>query len=139
MQEDTFSWQPAPRSEIARLARLLSAHLCSAGVPIGERPVERCRSIVREIVSRQQRTCFLAGGDDRFCWNHPKDRSCLFLKLEWGHRIPRSAGGTSELPNFILLCARCNNHIQTSRTLEQLVPELEHKLRVLKRQLREPE
>jgi len=135
MKEGIYSWQPAPPEEAERLARLLSAHLRNGGVPARERRAEHCHLLVREILARQLGTCFLAGGDDRFCWNHPKDRECSFLKLEWGHRVPRSAGGASELSNLVLLCARCNNHLQTSRTLQQLIPELEHKLSVLKREL----
>ncbi len=57
-----------------------------------------------------------------------------YLKLQWGHRIPSSHGDISQYPeNLILLCARCNNNIQKSRSIRQIIPELEHKLKVLKK------
>jgi hypothetical protein len=58
------------------------------------------------------------------------------LKLEWGHFVPKAQRTGTTPFKMILLCARCNNHIQTSRTIEQLIPELEHKLAVLKSRVR---
>lgn len=130
-QPDSFSWRSRPASELDRLARLLSSHLKSAGVRLSERNTARCRQFTDMILKSQSGTCFLAGGDDRYCWNHPKNSGLEYLKLEWGHKVPKSQGGVSELSNLVLLCARCNNHLQTSRTLRQLVPELQHKLAVL--------
>jgi 5-methylcytosine-specific restriction endonuclease McrA len=132
MSNDTYQWQPAPKAELHRLAKLLASHLRKARVLHSERSLPNCSELVRQVLEKQRGTCFLAGGDDRYCWNHPKDGNIGYLKLEWGHKVPLSQGGTSDLSNLVLMCARCNNHIQTSRTLRQLVPELEHKLAVLR-------
>jgi 5-methylcytosine-specific restriction endonuclease McrA len=88
-------------------------------MPDWDRTLPKCRELVRQVRKKQGGTCFLAGGDDRYCWNHPKDGKIAYLKLEWGHKVPLSQGGSSDLSNLILMCARCNNHIQTSRTLRQ--------------------
>jgi hypothetical protein len=130
---DTFTWQQRPDAEVARLTKLLQQHLSKHGVSARERTHAKAQELLRKILEEQQGTCFFAGGDDRYCWNHPKDSDLAFLKLEWGHLVPR-AQRTGQTPlKMVLLCARCNNHLQTSRTIEQLIPELEHKLAVLKR------
>ena len=72
--------------------------------------------------------------DSEFCAVVLKNKDSEFLVLEWGHKIPRNFGQIAhQLDNLILLCARCNNQIQTSRKIEQLIPELEHKLQALKK------
>ncbi len=94
---------------------------------------ERLEFVMKKLVS-QKHTCAFANGDDKYCWNHPRNKRLRYLKLEWGHKIPKYHGNKSETEkNLILLCARCNNQIQTSRTVQQLIPELEHKLRALKK------
>lgn len=133
---DTFTWEQRPEAEVIRLTKLLRVHLSAYGVPARERTYAKCKDIVLKTLVEQNGSCFLSGGDDRYCWNHPKDGQLRYLKLEWGHLIPRAQRtGTTPL-KMILLCARCNNHIQTSRTIEQLIPELEHKLAVLKSRVR---
>jgi 5-methylcytosine-specific restriction endonuclease McrA len=94
--------------------------------------IER-EEFVRITLKKQNSTCAFAGNDPKFCWNHPRDKTKPFLKLEWGHKVPTHYGKSSQNPdNLILLCARCNNHIQSSRKIKQLIPELEHKLKNLK-------
>ena len=50
------------------------------------------------------------------------------LKLQWGHLNPRCRKEKFGLDTLCLMCGRCNNHIQTSRKPEQLVPELISKI-----------
>ena len=130
---DTFTWEARPDVEIARLTKLLRNHLRAAGVSKSDRTYSKCNALLLLTLKNQGGTCYFAGGDDRYCWNHPKDRILRFLKLEWGHLVPKSQAHIFGSPKMILMCARCNNHLQTSRTIEQLIPELEHKLAVLKR------
>ena len=128
---DRFSWKPLPEKELDRLERNLYNHLRMMKV---KKTREERLEIVKAILKRQKNTCAFADGDDSFCWNHPKNKDFEFLVLEWGHKIPRNFGEIAHnLDNLILLCARCNNHIQTSRKIEQLIPELEHKLKALKK------
>ena len=132
MSLDKFNWQPIPDEEIIRLTKLLCGHLRRNGIERSERTPLKAKELTLKILSEQKGTCFFAGGDDSYCWNHPKNNTLPYLKLEWGHLIPKFQHTGNTLTKMVLLCARCNNHIQTSRTIEQLIPELEHKLSVLK-------
>jgi 5-methylcytosine-specific restriction endonuclease McrA len=56
-------------------------------------------------------------------------REKKYLKLQWGHIKPRCRKDeTQTIKDLCLLCARCNNQIQTSRYLCQLKAELQSKL-----------
>ena len=124
-------WSKIPESEILRLEKTLVNHLRKMGV---KKTKNERLSIIQKILQNQKFTCAFAGGDDKFCWNHPRNKGIDYLKLEWGHKIPVSKGKSSQIErNLILLCARCNNQIQTSKTIDELIPELEHKLKELKK------
>jgi len=126
-----FNWKEIPEEEHSRLEKTLYNHLRS--MKVKKTKTERLE-ITKTILKQQKNTCAFADGDDSYCWNHPKNKNYEFLILEWGHKIPRNFGKIAhELDNLILLCARCNNQIQTSRKIEQLIPELEHKLKALKK------
>ena len=125
------TWKKIPDTEFDRLQKTLYNHL--RAMKVKKTKIERLE-ITKSILKQQQNTCAFADGDDSFCWNHPKNKDSEFLVLEWGHKIPRNFGQIAhQLDNLILLCARCNNQIQTSRKIEQLIPELEHKLQALKK------
>lgn len=120
-----------PDSEIDRLAKTLSIHLRK--MKIKKTKSERIEMIKKTLLSQKQ-TCAFGDGDGSHCWNHPRNKKLSYLKLEWGHKIPSVHGSISQKEdNLILLCARCNNHIQSSKTIAELIPELEHKLRALKK------
>jgi hypothetical protein len=126
-----FNWRRIPETEYCRLEKTLYHHL--RAMKVKKTKIERL-DLIKIILNRQKYTCAFADGDDSFCWNHPKNKDSDFLVLEWGHKIPRNFGEIAhQLDNLILLCARCNNQIQTSRKIEQLIPELEHKLQALKK------
>lgn len=124
-------WIKLPDSEIMRLESTLVNHLRK--IQVKRTKEERIEFVMKTLVS-QKYTCAFGGGDDKYCWNHPRNKRLHYLKLEWGHKIPKYHGKESQAEdNLILLCARCNNQIQTSRTIQQLIPELEHKLKALKK------
>jgi len=123
-------WDKIPDSELDRLEKTLSIHLRK--MKIKKTKLERMDK-VKEILNTQKFTCAFADGDDSYCWNHPRNK-LPYIKLEWGHKIPAIHGSISqEESNLMLVCARCNNQIQTSQTIEDLIPELEHKLKALKK------
>jgi len=131
--KDTYTWPRIPEDEIKRLAKNLYGHLKRMGIKMN---VQERLEFTNEILDSQAGTCAFAGGEDEFCWNEPKDKDLKYLKLQWGHKIPVSHGKIAQKPdNLILLCARCNNNIQKSRSIKQLIPELEHKLKVLRKLL----
>tara|TARA_Y100000310_G_C20126063_1_gene553651 strand:+ start:101 stop:520 length:420 start_codon:yes stop_codon:yes gene_type:complete len=128
---EEYSWPKIPDQEIERLAQVLYSHLRKMNIKMSK---DERTDFVKKILKKQNGTCAFAEGDDRFCWNEPKDKELKYLKLQWGHKLPRSHGDEAhKLDNLILLCARCNNNIQKSRSVKQLIPELEHKLKVLKK------
>jgi hypothetical protein len=69
----------------------------------------------------------------------PQESTPKVSQIRVGHRVPKFQGGAAELQNLVLVCARCNNQLQTSRTLSQLLLELEHKLAVIRSRLNEEE
>ena len=126
-----FVWKKIPETEHYRLEKTLYNHLRAMNVK--KTKIERLE-FTKLILNHQKNTCAFADGDDSYCWNHPKNKDSDFLVLEWSHKTPQNFGEIAhQLNNLILLCARCNNQIQTSRKIEQLIPELEHKLQALKK------
>jgi len=126
-----FIWKKIPETEYSRLEKTLYNHL--RAMNLKKTKTERL-VMTKTILKQQKNTCAFADGNDSFCWNHPKNKDSEFLILEWGHKIPRNFGKIAyKSNNLILLCARCNNQIQTSRKIEQLIPELEHKLQAIKK------
>jgi 5-methylcytosine-specific restriction endonuclease McrA len=136
--ESEFSWDPIPSDGIEKLAKNLQNRARSDdGLSVS---IADCRKHTASVLAAQGGTCLFAGGDHKYCWNEPKE-SERYLKLQCAHMVPKSHAPKASLDNFALLCARCNNHIQSSRTLEQVSAELKHKLRIidsiLKREARE--
>ncbi len=126
-------WKELPKTEISRLEKTLSNHLREME---SKKTVQERHEFVMKKLSSQKFTCAFADGDGSFCWNYPRNKDLKYLKLEWGHKIPKYHGKKAYAEdNLILLCARCNNHIQSSRTIKELIPELEHKLKALKKLL----
>ena len=129
--ESEFNWKEIPEEEHFRLEKTLYKHL--RAMKVKKTKTERLE-ITKTILKQQKNTCAFVDGDDSYCWNHPKNNNSKFLILEWGHKIPQNFGEIAhKLDNLILLCARCNNQIQTSRKIKQLIPELEHKLKALRK------
>src|SRR3989338_50882 len=121
--KDTYKWPDIPDKEISRLAKVLASHLRNMKIKMDHKGRT---NFTRFILKKQKGTCAFADGNDKYCWNEPKDKQLSYLKLQWGHKVPISHGKEShKLGNLILLCARCNNNIQKSRSITQLIPELE--------------
>jgi hypothetical protein len=92
--------------------------------------------IVKEILGKQNNTCaFGKNVGGVYCWNEPRDNFIknvytekTYLKLQWGHIKPKCRKEDQTSADLCLLCARCNNQIQTSRHLHQLKAELSSKI-----------
>jgi hypothetical protein len=130
---DTNEWTPIPASEIERLQGTLSNHLRKMAVPMTK--TERTE-YVKGLLLSQNQTCILgASVGGRYCWNEPKENYVddiytekTYLKLQWGHIKPRCRKEEQSIGDLCLMCARCNNQIQTSRQLVQLKAELLSKI-----------
>ena len=57
------------------------------------------------------------------CWNNPKDWNCDYIKYEWGHLYSKSQNQDLiyDLENFGLYSARCNQHIQSSMDIQEVI------------------
>ncbi len=125
-------WNPIPKSEIERLAKTLRAHIReinkTSNFPIHLDKDGRI-SFTESLLRKQSYTCAFGGGNSKYCWNRVQNNHLSYLKLEWAHKNP-SVKGTTEnnLDNLYLLCGRCNNQLQTSLQLAELLEELEYKI-----------
>jgi hypothetical protein len=145
---DENIWENIPETETERLQQTLSAHLRNMNVK--KTKSERIQ-IVKEILGKQNNTCaFGKNVSGKWCWNESKVNftktknekdgeydELKYIKLQWGHIKPRCRKESQSINDLCLLCARCNNQIQTSRHLIQIEKELESKLLHIKQFLQE--
>ena len=130
---DSNEWQSIPETEIDRLQNLLRNHLTKMNISMSK--PERL-DFVKKLLKEQENTCaFGKNVKGMYCWNEPKENYVdnvytekTYIKLQWGHIKPRCRKDTQSIDDLCLLCARCNNQIQTSRYLQQLKAELLSKI-----------
>ncbi|MCP4424554.1 MAG: hypothetical protein GY803_08695 [Chloroflexi bacterium] len=111
---------------IKRLVKTLIPHLKKANCPVtlGKSSEVLCL-IIRLLFKAQDNRPFfhVEGTELPLCWNSPKDWNKDFVKYEWGHL--RSKNQAKEkahhIENLGLYSARCNQHIQTSLHIEELM------------------
>jgi len=131
---DENRWGNIPPEEIDRLAYNLQRHLRKINIKMT--PEDRI-SYVRDLLMRQNNTCAWGKyANGRHCWNRLRDNKkdgeyteVGYLKLQWGHIIPQAhCEKKPTLGSLYLLCERCNNQLQTGRSLSQVVVEFQSKI-----------
>jgi hypothetical protein len=130
---DRNEWSSIPETEVERLQGTLSNHLRQMNVKM---PKSDRTEFVKSLLSKQHQTCaFGKNVGGIYCWDEPKENYIdsvytekTYLKLQWGHIKPRCRKEEQTVNDLCLLCARCNNQIQTSRHLQQLKAELLSKI-----------
>ncbi len=60
-------------------------------------------------------------GEEITAWNRPADWSYNYIRYEIGHKTPMNAGGTSHPENLCFMSARCNQHIQSSLEMHNVI------------------
>ncbi|MDR2964591.1 MAG: hypothetical protein LBU88_02320 [Treponema sp.] len=57
------------------------------------------------------------------CWNRPADWDCNYIKYEWGHLLSKNQNPNkvNVIENLGLYSARCNQHIQSSMNIQELM------------------
>ena len=126
------NWENIPETETERLQKTLYNHSKKI-IPMSKS--ERIQ-FVKEMLEKQNNTCvFGKNVNGKWCWNESKvnfknDKyvELKYIKLQWGHIKPRCRKESQTINDLYLLCARCNNQIQTSRHLIQIPEELESKI-----------
>ena len=83
------------------------------------------KQIVNKLFEAQEHRPFfhIEGTELPLCWNRPRDWNCNYIKYEWGHLLSRNQN--PEIKNIIenlgLYSARCNQHIQSSMNIQELM------------------
>jgi len=114
-------------SNIERLCASLIPHLRAAGyakVSIARRDGTLAKIIRLIFDTQEQRPMFHVEGTELpLCWNSPKDWDKDYIKYEWGHLLSRNQNDAKahSLENLALYSARCNQHIQTSLNVPELM------------------
>jgi len=111
---------------IQRLVRTLVPHLKQAGFNISPSKNEsELSELIKLLFSVQDNRPFfhVEGTELPLCWNSPKDWDKNYIKYEWGHLRSRNQAQSKahRLDNLGLYSARCNQHIQTSMHIEELM------------------
>jgi hypothetical protein len=130
---DSNKWSPLPETEVERLQKTLSNHVRKMSIQM-KKPARI--EFVQALLDKQNNTCaFGKNVGGMYCWNEPKEnydsdvyKEKTYLKLQWGHIKPRCRKEEQTPNDLCLLCARCNNQIQTSRHLYQIKAELLSKI-----------
>lgn len=111
---------------IDRLVKSLIPHLRNAGFQVSlKKSHEDLKKYIRFLFDAQQRRPLfhVEGTELPLCWNSPKDWDKDYIKYEWGHlhSLNRDNAESYKLENLGLYSARCNQHIQTSMHIEELM------------------
>jgi hypothetical protein len=85
--------------------------------------------ILREIIillfeTQDNKPIFhIEGTELPVCWNKPYDWNYNYIRYEWGHLLSRNQNpdNLDNIQNLGLYSARCNQHIQTSMNIEELM------------------
>jgi len=111
---------------IERLVKSLVPHLKIAGLNVSPtKNFDELSQIIKFLFSAQDDRPFfhVEGTEMPLYWNSPKDWDKNYIKYEWGHLRSRNQGEDKDnkLENLGLYSARCNQHIQTSMHIEELM------------------
>lgn len=83
------------------------------------------KTIIHLIFETQDRRPFfhVEGTELPLCWNRPSDWNIDYIKYEWGHLLSKnqSADVSKSIENLGLYSARCNQHIQSSMNIQELM------------------
>jgi hypothetical protein len=111
----------------------LVGHLKAAGYGsmTGKHGADERREFVRLIFHAQGERPFLhIEAALPYCWNSPNKRRggyndwrFNYIRYEWGHLLSKNQNQTAALhiENLCLMSARCNQHIQSSMNIEDLL------------------
>ncbi|MFL5241284.1 MAG: hypothetical protein ACJ8FY_04190 [Gemmataceae bacterium] len=121
-------WPGIPHAYTADLPRVRETavgHLKRFGFSRVTR--SRCPALVDQFVeaifaAQGGRPFFHIDGPLPFCWNAPKDWDKSYIRYEWGHLRSRNQNQDAhEIDNICLQSARCNQHVQTSMDIAEVL------------------
>jgi len=119
----------AYHADIARVQETAVHHLKKCGFTRITRT--RCAALVDRFVdaifdTQNRLPFFHIDSDLPYCWNRPKDWDKNYIRYEWGHLSSRNQNESAHhIENLCLQSARCNQHIQASMDIEEVLFWLE--------------
>lgn len=110
-----------------RVVKTLIPHLKRAGY--SQITYTKHRDVLTEIIftffEAQEHTPMfhVEGTQLPLCWNRPADWDLNYIKYEWGHihSVNQNKETALRLENLGLYSARCNQHIQSSMDVQELM------------------
>lgn len=109
-----------------RVATTAVTHLRRCG--FGRVTATRCGPLVMRFVqcifeAQDRKPFFHVEGTLPYCWNRVKHWDKNYIRYEWGHLHSRNedADDVYQIQNLCLQSARCNQHIQTSMNIEDVM------------------
>jgi hypothetical protein len=113
---------------LKRAARTSAPHLKKAGYPLltpTRSEAERTEFVQLIFRAQGERPFFHIEAPFPYCWNAPSNGGwdINYIKYEWGHlrSINQNPESAFEIENLCLMSARCNQHIQSSMNVEELL------------------
>jgi len=110
-----------------RLIETLIPHLKKAG--FSKVTFKKHNEILKEMIhlifiAQEERPIFhIEGTQLPLAWNAPKDWDKNYIKYQWGHLLSQNQNPTKahHIENLALYSARCNQHIQSSMDIQELM------------------
>ena len=122
--QEAYTYEVAHNSE--RLIKTLIKHIKASGVSVSPRKhgpiLEKAIDLLFE--TQDQRPIFHVEGTELpLFWNRPRDWDKAYIKYEWGHIRSKNQNPVDVvgLADLALYSARCNQHIQSSMNIEELM------------------
>lgn len=112
-------------ADLPRLQETAVAHLKRFGFT--KVTSHRCPDLINEFVAeifeaQDMRPFFHIDAALPFCWNAPKDWNRNYIRYEWGHLRSRNQNENAHhIENICLQSARCNQHVQTSMDITEVM------------------
>lgn len=121
---DAYTYEILHNSQ--RLIKTLTHHIKDPGISLSPKKhgstLAKAITLLFEI--QDQRPIFHVEGTELpLCWNSPRDWDKDYIKYEWGHLRSKNQNPSDSvgLENLALYSARCNQHIQSSMNIEELM------------------
>lgn len=131
--------QDLDANESLRLIKTLAIHLRNMGYKVvPSKNTLLMKDFIFTLFEAQEQSPIFNIKSSRLpvCWNRPLNWNLNYIKYEWGHlhSINQNNIAAHVVRNLGLYSARCNQHIQASMDIQELLPyggELEQRIKLV--------
>lgn len=112
-------------SDLERVNGSVVNHLKKCGYP--KVTTNRCKDLIEQYVglifdAQDNLPFFHVTGLLPYCWNAPMDWDKNYIRYQWGHLLSKNQNNSAnDIKNLCLQSARCNQHIQTSMDIDEVL------------------